>query len=380
MPTKPEQADLNMALYGRHGESPLPVLAPATPSECFRIMIEAARIAITHMTPVIVLSDAYIANAATPWLLPDIDALPDIQPQFRTDPEGFQPFDRDPETLARPWAVPGTPGLAHRLGGIERGADSGHISYDPDNHQQMSDLRAEKIARVADDGLDHEIDSGVTAGDVLVVGWGSTYGALEDAVSNLAGEGLSVGHLHLRQLWPLPRNLGAILSRFRDVVVAELNQGQLVRLIRSEFLVDATSLTQMDGHPFKVSTIEAELRAALRADPESRRMSETIIRLTPKDFTTDQENRWCPGCGDYAILKSVRKALAEIGRNPDEVVFVSGIGCAARFPYYVETYGFHTIHGRAPSLATGVKLANPRPGRLGRWRRRRFLCRSAATI
>ena len=260
MPTKPEQADLNMALYGRHGESPLPVLAPATPSECFRIMIEAVRIAITHMTPVIVLSDAYIANAATPWMLPDVDALPDIRPQFRTDPEGFQPFERDPETLARPWAKPGTPGLAHRLGGIERAAGSGHISYDPDNHQQMSDLRAEKIARVADDGLDHEVDSGVTTGDVLVVGWGSTYGALEDAVSNLAREGLSVGHLHLRQLCPLPRNLGAILSRFRDVVVVELNQGQLVRLIRSEFLVDATSLTQMDGHPFKVSTVEAELR------------------------------------------------------------------------------------------------------------------------
>lgn len=261
MPTKPEQADLNMALYGRHGEAPLPVLAPATPSECFLIMIEAARIAMTHMTPVIVLSDAYIANAATPWMLPDVDALPDIRPQFRTDPDGFQPFDRDPETLARPWAKPGTPGLAHRLGGIERAAGSGHISYDADNHQRMSDLRAEKIARVADNGLDHEIDSGVTEGDVLVVGWGSTYGALEEAVNNLAGEGLSLGHLHLRQLCPLPKNLGAILSRFRDVVVVELNQGQLVRLIRSEFLVDATSVTQMDGHPFKVSTIETELRA-----------------------------------------------------------------------------------------------------------------------
>lgn len=263
MPTKPEQADLNLALYGRHGEAPLPVLAPATPSECFEVVIEAARIATTHMTPVIVLSDAYIANAAEPWELPDVDALPNIAPTFHTDPAGFEPFMRDPETLARPWAKPGTPGLAHRIGGIERASGHGDISYDPDNHQKMTDLRAEKISRVAWDGLDHEIDGGATGGDLLVIGWGSTYGAIEEAVSRLTREGLAVGHLHLRQLSPLPPNLGAILARFRQVAVAELNKGQLVRLIRSEFLVDAQSITQVNGLPFKVSVLEAALRDCL---------------------------------------------------------------------------------------------------------------------
>lgn len=263
MPTKAEQADLNLALYGRHGEAPLPVLAPATPSECFDVVLEAARIATTHMTPVIVLSDAYIANAAEPWELPDVDALPTITPTFRTDPAGFEPFMRDPETLARPWAKPGTPGLAHRIGGIERASGHGDISYDPDNHQEMTDLRAEKISRVAWDGLDHEIDNGATEGDLLVIGWGSTYGAIEEAVTRLTREGLAVGHLHLRQLSPLPPNLGAILARFRQVAVAELNKGQLVRLIRSEFLVDAQSITQVNGLPFKVSVLEAALRDRL---------------------------------------------------------------------------------------------------------------------
>ena len=263
MPTKAEQADLNLALYGRHGEAPLPVLAPATPSECFDVVLEAARIATTHMTPVIVLSDAYIANAAEPWELPDVDALPTITPTFRTDPAGFEPFMRDPETLARPWAKPGTPGLAHRIGGIERASGHGDISYDPDNHQEMTDLRAGKISRVAWDGLDHEIDNGATEGDLLVIGWGSTYGAIEEAVTRLTREGLAVGHLHLRQLSPLPPNLGAILARFRQVAVAELNKGQLVRLIRSEFLVDAQSITQMNGLPFKVSVLEAALRDRL---------------------------------------------------------------------------------------------------------------------
>ena len=271
MPTKPEQADLNLALYGRHGEAPLPVLAPATPSECFRIMIEAARIAMTYMTPVIVLSDAYIANAAEPWELPDADALPSIAPTFRSDPAGFEPFARDPDTLARPWATPGTPALAHRIGGLERADGSGNISYDPENHQRMTDLRAEKISRVAEQGLDHEIDSGASSGDLLVIGWGSTYGAIEDAVSGLMRAGLAVGHLHLRQLWPLPPNLGEILARFGSVAVVEMNQGQLVRLIRSEFLVDAKSITQTSGLPFKVSTIEAALRRLLHglAGPKS---------------------------------------------------------------------------------------------------------------
>ena len=271
MPTKPEQADLNLALYGRHGEAPLPVLAPATPSECFDIVIEAARIATDHMTPVIILSDAYIANAAEPWELPDVDGLPSIAPTFRTDPEGFEPFARDPETLARPWATPGTPGLAHRVGGIERASGSGNISYDPDNHQRMTHLRAEKVARVALDGLDHEIDSGAQRGDLLVVGWGSTYGAIEEAVTRLNLAGRAVGHLHLRQLSPLPPNLGALLARFSHVAVAELNNGQLVRLIRSEFLVDAQSINQVNGLPFKVSDLESALRDCLEAGERGRK-------------------------------------------------------------------------------------------------------------
>ena len=264
MPTKPEQADLNLALYGRHGEAPLPVLAPATPSECFGIMIEAARIAMTFMTPVIVLSDAYIANAAEPWELPDADALPGIVPSFRSDPTGFEPYARDPETLARPWARPGTPALAHRIGGLERADVTGNISYDPENHQRMTDLRAEKIARVAEQGLDHGIDCGVSSGDLLVIGWGSTYGAIEETIGTLRRGGLSVGHLHLRQIWPLPTNLGEILNRFGTVAVVEMNRGQLVRLIRSEFLVDARSITQTSGQPFKVATLEAALRDILR--------------------------------------------------------------------------------------------------------------------
>lgn len=264
MPTKPEQADLNLALYGRHGEAPLPVLAPATPSECFGIMIEAARIAMTFMTPVIVMSDAYIANAAEPWELPDADALPGIAPSFRSDPTGFEPYVRDPDTLARPWARPGTPALAHRIGGLERADVTGNISYDPENHQRMTDLRAEKIALVAKQGLNHEIDCGVSSGDLLVIGWGSTYGAIEETIGTLRRGGLSVGHLHLRQIWPLPPNLGAILNRFGTVAVVEMNRGQLVRLIRSEFLVDARSITQTSGQPFKVATLEAALRDILR--------------------------------------------------------------------------------------------------------------------
>ena len=263
MPTKPEQADLNLALYGRHGEAPLPVLAPATPSECFDIVIEAARIATAHMTPVMILSDAYIANAAAPWELPDVDELPSIAPTFRTEPEAFEPFARDPDTLARPWATPGTPGLAHRIGGIERASGSGEISYDPENHQRMTDLRAEKVARVALDGLEHDIDSGVARGDLLVLGWGSTYGAIEEAVARLNGTDIAVGHLHLRQLCPLPPNLGSILARFSHVAVAELNKGQLVRLIRAEFLVDAQSVTQVNGLPFRVADLEAALRDCL---------------------------------------------------------------------------------------------------------------------
>lgn len=263
MPTKPEQADLNLAMYGRHGEAPLPVLAPATPTECFPTVIEAARIAMKYMTPVLVLSDAYIANAAEPWELPDVDALPGLAPAFRTEPAGFQPFGRDPDTLARPWAKPGTAGLAHRIGGLERAEGSGDISYDPANHEAMSRLRAAKIDGIAADAPPCQLEGGAAAGELLVIGWGSTYGAIVEAVQRLQQRGVAVGHVHLRQLWPLPRNLGDILKRFRAVAVPELNHGQLTRLIRSEFLVDARAICQMSGQPFKVARLEAELGACL---------------------------------------------------------------------------------------------------------------------
>ncbi len=267
MPTKPEQADLNLALYGRHGEAPLPVLAPATPAECFHVVIEAARLAMRYMTPVLVLSDAYIANAAQAWQLPDVDALPAITPAFRTEAHGFQPFARNPDTLARPWATPGTTGLAHRIGGLERGAGAGDISYDPDNHEAMSRLRAAKVAGI-ESTLPCDIDGGAAAGDLLVIGWGSTYGAIVEAVQGLTSQGHAVGHLHLRQLWPLPPNLADILQRFRAVAVPELNHGQLARLIRSEFLVDARPIGQMRGQPFKVAHLEAELAALLPGAPQ----------------------------------------------------------------------------------------------------------------
>lgn len=263
MPTKPEQADLNLAMYGRHGEAPLPVLAPATPTECFPTVIEAARIAMKYMTPVLVLSDAYIANAAEPWELPDVDALPGLAPAFRAEPAGFQPFGRDPDTLARPWAKPGTAGLAHRIGGLERAEGSGDISYDPANHEAMSRLRAAKIDGIAADAPPCQLEGGAAAGELLVIGWGSTYGAIVEAVQRMRRRGVAVGHIHLRQLWPLPRNLGDILKRFRAVAVPELNHGQLTRLIRSEFLVDARAICQMSGQPFKVAHLEAELGACL---------------------------------------------------------------------------------------------------------------------
>lgn len=263
MPTKPEQADLFLALFGRHGEAPLPVLAPATPAECFGSVIEAARIAMKYMTPVVVLSDAYIANAAQAWPLPDVDTLPDLTPRFHTEPRGFQPFKRHPDTLARPWATPGTADLAHRIGGLERDADSGDISYDPDNHEAMGRLRAAKIAGIADDAPRAEMEGGAERGDLLVVGWGSTYGAIVEAVERLTRQGHAVGHLHLRQIMPFPRGVADILKRFRAIAVPELNHGQLARMLRSEFLVDARPICQLSGQPFKVASLAAKLAACL---------------------------------------------------------------------------------------------------------------------
>ncbi|MCB9948220.1 MAG: 2-oxoacid:acceptor oxidoreductase subunit alpha [Rhodospirillaceae bacterium] len=259
MPTKAEQGDLTMAIHGRHGEAPCCVLAPATPSDCFDAAIEAARIAIGHMTPVIILSDAYIANAAEPWRVPDADALPDITPVFRTDPAGFQPFLRDAETLARPWVRPGTPELVHRIGGLERSADTGHISYDPANHDRMTRLRDEKIARIAETAPPARIEEGPESGDILVVGWGSTYGPLKSATRRVRARGHAVGHLHLRMLWPLPRGLEDILRSFKRIVVAEMNSGQLREIIRARFLLPAEGFNQVTGQPLKSGDVEAHV-------------------------------------------------------------------------------------------------------------------------
>lgn len=262
MPTKTEQGDLLQALFGRNSDSPLVVLAPATPSDCFYVAIEAFRLATKYMTPVIVLSDGYLANGAEPWKLPSREELPKIEIKFRTDPQGFYPYQRDPESLARPWAIPGTPGLEHRIGGLEKQHITGNVSYDPENHQLMTHLRAEKIARVAQDIPEVEV-FGDTEGELLVVGWGGTYGAITSAVEQVQAKGLPVSSIHLRYLNPLPRNLGQVLSRFRKILVPELNMGQLVLLLRAKYLVDAIPFNKVKGRPFKISELVMKIEELL---------------------------------------------------------------------------------------------------------------------
>lgn len=254
MPTKTEQGDLLQALFGRNGESPLPVVAPATPAECFDLAFEAARIALRHMTPVIYLSDAFLATGAEPWRIPELDSLPSISVPNATDPATFHPYARDPETLARMWAVPGAPGLEHRIGGLEKADITGNVSYDPENHHRMTLLRAEKIARVANDIPDLET-YGRDEGELLILGWGSTYGALRSAVERLLAEGQSVAHAHLRYLNPFPRNTGDVLDRYRRVLIPELNLGQLLMLIRARYLIDAEGYHRVRGKPFRIAEI-----------------------------------------------------------------------------------------------------------------------------
>jgi 2-oxoglutarate ferredoxin oxidoreductase subunit alpha len=263
MPTKTEQSDLYQAVYGRNADSPVAVLAARSPADCFEVGIEAVRIATKYMTPVIVLTDGYIVNAAEPWRIPDIDSYAPFPVTFRTDPEGFHPFLRDPQTLSRPWVKPGTPALEHRIGGIEKSYSSGHISYDPANHQKMTEIRAAKIDGIADDIPLQTVEDGTEGGALAVVGWGSTYGPISRAVSNLRATGADVSHIHLRHIWPLPRNLGALLAKYDRVLVPEMNSGQLVTLLRAEFLVPAVGLNQISGKPFKISTIEAAIREQL---------------------------------------------------------------------------------------------------------------------
>ena len=247
MPTKTEAADLLMSLYGRHGESPLPVIAACTPSNCFDSAIEAARIAITHRTPVILLSDTFLANSSEPWQLPEVSALPTIDPNLATDPSGFFPYARD-ENLARPWAVPGTPGLRHRIGGLEKEDVTGNISYDSTNHSHMTHLREERVRRVR--VPDIEVDDPDADATLLVLGWGSTYGAIQGAARRVRRElGLKVATAHLRHLNPLPGNVGEVLRSYERVLVPEMNMGQLTRVLRAEFLVEVESFTKVDGLP-----------------------------------------------------------------------------------------------------------------------------------
>jgi 2-oxoglutarate ferredoxin oxidoreductase subunit alpha len=254
MPTKTEQADLLIAMYGRHGEAPLPIIAACTPGDCFLAAYEAVRIAVKYMTPVILLTDGYLANGSEPWLIPDVDALLPIPVTFRTDPQGYFPYLRDEATLARSWVVPGTPGLEHRIGGLEHDHVTGNVSYAPMNHEQMIRTRARKIA-----GITREIPKtevfGAERGDLLVLGWGGTFGALREGVRQLHAQGRSIGHVHLRYLNPLPADLGDVLGRYRHVLVPEINLGQLVKLVRAEYLVDAIGFNKVQGRPFKVSEI-----------------------------------------------------------------------------------------------------------------------------
>jgi len=264
LPTKTEQADLFQAILGRNGECPAAVIAPATPAECFYYAIEAFRIATRFMTPVFFLSDGYLANGSEPFLIPDVATLARFDVEFRTKAEGFQPYARDPRTLARPWAIPGTPGLEHRIGGLEKEDITGNVSYDPQNHEKMVRLRAEKIARIADFIPEVPV-TGPQSGKVLVVGWGSTHGAITSAVEAAQREGKSVASIHLRHLNPFPRNLGEVLTRFEKVLVAELNLGQLRTLLRARYLVDAQGLNKVQGKPFKVSEITAAIDGLLGA-------------------------------------------------------------------------------------------------------------------
>ena len=266
LPTKTEQADLLHAMYGRHGEAPLPIVAAKTPAHCFEATMEAVRLAVKYRTPVMLLSDGYLANGTEPWRLPDLAQLPDIDPGFaaepnHTDPDGsdiFWPYIRDAETLARPWAPPGLAGLEHRIGGLEKSDGSGNVAYDGPNHERMTRLRAAKIAGIASDIPLTDVD-GEEGAEVLVIGWGSTYGAIAAGVRRVRARGYRVAHAHLVHLNPFPADLGEVIGRYRKVLVPEVNLGQLSRLLRAEYLVDAVSFTQVQGIPFRAAAMEAAI-------------------------------------------------------------------------------------------------------------------------
>jgi 2-oxoglutarate ferredoxin oxidoreductase subunit alpha len=261
MPTKQEAADLLLAMYGRHGESPMPIIAPRTPAECFHAAIEAARIALKYRTPVFILSDTFLANSSEPWKVPSVDDLPDISVPFATEPNKdgeFWPYVRD-ENLARPWAVPGTPGLEHRVGGLEKQDGTGNVSYDPQNHEYMSRIRAAKVAKIADDIPELDVDDPSGDAELLVISWGSTYGAIRAGCDKVRAAGKKVAHAQLYHVNPLPKNTGDVVRAYKRVLVPEINLGQLVKILRAEYLVDAKSYNKIQGHPFRASEIETEI-------------------------------------------------------------------------------------------------------------------------
>jgi 2-oxoglutarate ferredoxin oxidoreductase subunit alpha len=266
LPTKTEQSDLLQAYYGRNGEAPMPVISASTPADCFEVAMEACRIAVQHMTPIILLSDGYIANGAEPWKFPNADDLPAIEVKFKTelaeDEEKYQPYRRD-EKLARPWAVPGTPGLEHRIGGLEKQHITGNVNYEADNHEFMVKLRQEKVDKLAEFLPLQKLDSGVEKGKVLVLGWGSTYGAIKTAVSDLLAEGHAVAHAHLRYVRPFPKNLGDILKNYDTVLIPEINNGQLIKIIRDQYLVDAKGYNKIKGNPITRTELVEEIRKYL---------------------------------------------------------------------------------------------------------------------
>jgi len=262
LPTKTEQADLLQALFGRNSEAPIPVLAAATPADCFWIAVEAARIALKYMVPVIVLSDGYLANGAEPWRIPSLEEIPSIPVKFTTHAEGFHPYKRDPQTLARPWALPGTRGLEHRIGGLEKQDVTGNVNYEPLNHENMVRIRAAKVQAIVQD-VPNMLPQGDPEGDLLLVSWGSTFGAITQAVKEQRGKGRKIGHLHLRYLNPLPANLGDILKRYKKVLVPELNMGQLLWVLRAKYLVNAVGLNKIQGRPFKQSELDQKIEEML---------------------------------------------------------------------------------------------------------------------
>jgi 2-oxoglutarate/2-oxoacid ferredoxin oxidoreductase subunit alpha len=264
LPTKTEQSDLLQVMFGRNGDSPIPVIAASSPKDCFETVLEAVRIATQYMVPVVFLSDGYIANGSEPWKLPKVEDLPDLRVEFRTDPQGFLPYERDPETLARPWAIPGTPGLEHRIGGLEKEDVTGNVSYDPQNHERMVRLRAEKVERIAQSIPPLEV-FGEQSGDLLVLGWGSTAGAINGAVNTAQKLGLKVSRAHLRYLNPFPSNLGEVLARFEHVLLPEMNLGQLALLLRARYLKDVQSLTKVQGQPFTRQEILEKIQQILES-------------------------------------------------------------------------------------------------------------------